>query len=216
MWMEVVRVLETIKADVKAIFEKDPAAKGLIEVLLCYSGLHALIAHRINHFLYKLGIPVLPRLFSQVVGRGEIPQLTLKIRPGLDLIPANSDLFKPVFFFHLQNFLYNLELCRTYYTYIVPIFPVLMIIFAKWDIIPTFILSIVLALLMWWIFFHRQAIMMRDRVTAVENKETARAERMKEEALWRVATNFGFVFDVQDFMADLGAQGAGTAGPVVS
>jgi cellulose biosynthesis protein BcsQ len=59
------------------------------------------------------------RLFSQVVGRGEIPQLTLKIRPGLDLIPANSDLFKPVFFFHLQNFLYNLELCRTYYTYIV-------------------------------------------------------------------------------------------------
>ena len=59
------------------------------------------------------------RLFSQVVGRGEIPQLALKIRPGLDLIPANSDLFKPVFFFHLQNFLYNLELCRTYYTYIV-------------------------------------------------------------------------------------------------
>ena len=59
------------------------------------------------------------RLFSQVVGRGEISQLALKIRPGLDLIPANSDLFKPVFFFHLQNFLYNLELCRTYYTYIV-------------------------------------------------------------------------------------------------
>lgn len=37
-----------------------------------------------------------------------------------------------------------------YYTYIVPIFPVLMIIFAKWDIIPTFILSIVLALALTW------------------------------------------------------------------
>jgi cellulose biosynthesis protein BcsQ/murein DD-endopeptidase MepM/ murein hydrolase activator NlpD len=59
------------------------------------------------------------RLFPQVVGRGEIPELALKIRPGLDLIPANSDLFKPVFFFHLQNFLYNLELCRRHYTYIV-------------------------------------------------------------------------------------------------
>jgi cellulose biosynthesis protein BcsQ/murein DD-endopeptidase MepM/ murein hydrolase activator NlpD len=59
------------------------------------------------------------RLFSQVVGRGEIPQLAVKILPCLDLIPANSDLFKPVLFFHLQNFLYNLELCRNYYTYIV-------------------------------------------------------------------------------------------------
>jgi len=37
-----------------------------------------------------------------------------------------------------------------YYTYIVPIFPVLMIIFAKWEIIPTFILSIVLALALTW------------------------------------------------------------------
>ena len=56
----------TIKADVNAIFKKDPAATGLIEVLLCYSGLHALIAHRINHFLYKIHIPILPRLFAQV------------------------------------------------------------------------------------------------------------------------------------------------------
>lgn len=44
----------------------------------------------------------------------------------------------------------------------------------------------------------------RQAVTAVENKETARREQMKEEALWRVATNFGFVFDVDDFIADLG------------
>jgi cellulose biosynthesis protein BcsQ/murein DD-endopeptidase MepM/ murein hydrolase activator NlpD len=59
------------------------------------------------------------RLCSPVIGRGAIPELTLNIHPGLDLIPANSDLFKPAFFFHLQNFLYNLELCRTYYEYIV-------------------------------------------------------------------------------------------------
>ncbi|HUI93880.1 MAG TPA: AAA family ATPase [Chitinivibrionales bacterium] len=58
-------------------------------------------------------------LFSQVVGSGEVRRLALTVRPGLDLIPANSDLFKPVFFFHLQNFLFNLELCRSTYTYIV-------------------------------------------------------------------------------------------------
>ncbi len=59
------------------------------------------------------------RLFSSIVGRGEIPELTLAIHPGLDLIPANSDLFKPANFFHLRNLIYNLELCRTYYEYIV-------------------------------------------------------------------------------------------------
>jgi hypothetical protein len=46
----------------------------------------------------------------------------------------------------------------------------------------------------------------RQAVTAVENKETARHELMKEEALWRVATHFGFVFDVPDFIADIRPQ----------
>ena len=39
----------------------------------------------------------------------------------------------------------------------------------------------------------------RQAVTAVENRETARLERHKESALWRVALAFGFVFDVDDF-----------------
>lgn len=43
----------------------------------------------------------------------------------------------------------------------------------------------------------------RQAVTAVENKETAHEELMKEEALWRVATNFGFVFDVPEFVEDI-------------
>jgi cellulose biosynthesis protein BcsQ len=59
------------------------------------------------------------RLCSQIVGNGEVTSLAQRVHPGLDLIPANGDLFKPVFFFHLQNFIYNLELCRTYYKYIV-------------------------------------------------------------------------------------------------
>jgi len=43
----------------------------------------------------------------------------------------------------------------------------------------------------------------RQAVTAVENRETARHELWKEEGLWRVALAFGFVFDVDDFLAAL-------------
>jgi len=44
---------------------------------------------------------------------------------------------------------------------------------------------------------------LRQAVTAVENKESARGEQHKEEALWRVAVGFGFIFDVHDFMTAL-------------
>lgn len=43
----------------------------------------------------------------------------------------------------------------------------------------------------------------RDAVTAVENRESARSEGHKEEALWRVALAFGFVFDTDDFIRAL-------------
>jgi hypothetical protein len=43
----------------------------------------------------------------------------------------------------------------------------------------------------------------RQAVTAVENRESAREERAKELALWRVALAFGFVFDVEDFLIAL-------------
>jgi len=53
--------------DIRAVFERDPAAKNLAEVLLCYPGLHALSAHRIAHFLYsKLKLPFVPRLISHI------------------------------------------------------------------------------------------------------------------------------------------------------
>ena len=44
----------------------------------------------------------------------------------------------------------------------------------------------------------------RQAVTAVECKETARHELNKREALWRVALEFGFVFDLDDFVTALG------------
>lgn len=51
--------------DIAVIFEKDPAAKNLGEVLL-YQGLHALASHRLAHALYERGIPIIPRLISQI------------------------------------------------------------------------------------------------------------------------------------------------------
>jgi serine O-acetyltransferase len=54
-----------MREDVSVVFEKDPAAKNVGEVLL-YQSLHALWAHRVAHRLYERGIPVIPRLISQI------------------------------------------------------------------------------------------------------------------------------------------------------
>ncbi len=52
--------------EIKATLERDPAAKSKFEILLLYPGLHAVIAHRVAHFLWKRNIPILPRWLSQV------------------------------------------------------------------------------------------------------------------------------------------------------
>jgi len=51
-------------ADVRAVGKNDPAARNVIETLLCHTPLHAIFLHRIAHVLYHLGIPVIPRLIS--------------------------------------------------------------------------------------------------------------------------------------------------------
>jgi serine O-acetyltransferase len=50
---------------IRTIFERDPAAANIFEVLL-YQGLWAMFFHRIAHFLYSIHIPVIPRLISQI------------------------------------------------------------------------------------------------------------------------------------------------------
>lgn len=59
-------VLETITADFRIIFERDPAARNWLEVLTCYPGLQALLLHRLAHWLHHLGLPVVPRLISHL------------------------------------------------------------------------------------------------------------------------------------------------------
>ena len=66
--------------DIQVIFERDPAAGNIFEVLL-YQGLWAIWIHRLAHLLYRLRIPFFPRLISQIMRL-----LTLiEIHPGAQL-----------------------------------------------------------------------------------------------------------------------------------
>ncbi len=57
-------LIRSIKRDIKAAFEHDPAAISTLEILLAYPGFHARQFHRLAHTLYNWHIPVLPRLVS--------------------------------------------------------------------------------------------------------------------------------------------------------
>ncbi len=59
-------MLNRIKQDLRAVFDRDPAATSTLEVLLTYSGFHALLAYRVAHRLRRWGIPLLPRVISQL------------------------------------------------------------------------------------------------------------------------------------------------------
>ncbi|MGD0336319.1 MAG: serine O-acetyltransferase EpsC [Candidatus Omnitrophota bacterium] len=52
--------------EIKAAQKKDPAAKGFLEILLLYQGLHAMVSHRVAHFFYKIHLYFIARALSQV------------------------------------------------------------------------------------------------------------------------------------------------------
>jgi serine O-acetyltransferase len=60
-------LLSVILADLRAPVERDPAARGWLDVVLSYPGFHAITAHRFIHVLHRAGIPILPRFLSQFV-----------------------------------------------------------------------------------------------------------------------------------------------------
>jgi serine O-acetyltransferase len=59
-------LLASIREDVATVMERDPAAKSRLEVLLCYSGLHAMWFYRITHWLWNHNFLLLGRWLSQV------------------------------------------------------------------------------------------------------------------------------------------------------
>lgn len=58
--------IKTIKEDIKSIRERDPAARGTFEILLTYTGLHAVWMHRVAHALYKKKFFLVARIISQI------------------------------------------------------------------------------------------------------------------------------------------------------
>jgi len=80
------RVLDFFVSDVNAAFNKDPAAKSLLEVLTSYPGIKAVVMYRIAHFLWKIGMPFIPRYLSEIA-RGITG---IEIHPGAEI---GSDFF---------------------------------------------------------------------------------------------------------------------------
>jgi serine O-acetyltransferase len=68
LWRVLYRAIQRLPlvTDFQIIFERDPAARHWIEVLLCYPGLHAIVSHRLAHWLHRHSIPLFPRLISHV------------------------------------------------------------------------------------------------------------------------------------------------------
>lgn len=57
---------KSIRADIRAVFEHDPAARSVLEVLFAYPGFHARQCHRIAHALWKFKFPFIPRWISHI------------------------------------------------------------------------------------------------------------------------------------------------------
>lgn len=82
-------MLDRLQEDVQAVFERDPAARSLAEVLLCYPGLHALLIHRIAHWLWQHDRPLSARSLAHVC----------RLFTGVDIHPG-AEIGRRVFIDH--------------------------------------------------------------------------------------------------------------------
>src|SRR3984893_12672219 len=57
-------MFKQIREQVETIFREDPAAKSTLEIVLCYPGFHAVLWHRLSHYLYKRKLFLLARIVS--------------------------------------------------------------------------------------------------------------------------------------------------------
>lgn len=61
-----VSIRKILKTDVQAAYDGDPAAKSLEEIVISYPGLKAIAVHRIAHELYKMNVPLIPRMMNEI------------------------------------------------------------------------------------------------------------------------------------------------------
>lgn len=55
-----------LRSEIQVFLERDPAARSVLEVVACYPGLHAILFHRLAHWLWKKGLRLMARFLSQV------------------------------------------------------------------------------------------------------------------------------------------------------
>lgn len=60
------KFFKTIGEDINSVFERDPAARTVLEIILCYPGFHALLFHRINHYFWDKNFRLLARFLSHI------------------------------------------------------------------------------------------------------------------------------------------------------
>jgi len=83
---ELQKILDFFVSDVRAAFNKDPAAQTLLEVLMSYPGIKAVLMYRIAHFFWKLRMPFIPRYLSDLARE----TTAIEIHPGAEI---GSDFF---------------------------------------------------------------------------------------------------------------------------
>jgi serine O-acetyltransferase len=59
-------VFSAIREQIDTIIREDPAATSVVEIFLCYPGFHAILLHRLAHWLDRKRVPVIPRVISQI------------------------------------------------------------------------------------------------------------------------------------------------------
>jgi serine O-acetyltransferase len=60
------KIVNDVLKDIDSVFARDPAARSRLEVFLCYPGLHALLFHRLSHWLWKKGFKFIARFLSYI------------------------------------------------------------------------------------------------------------------------------------------------------
>lgn len=77
---ELPRIRLLLKKDAEAGYMGDPAARNVHEVILCYPAMKAITVHRVAHFLFRRGVPLVPRMMNEV-----IHQRTGIVHPGAEI-----------------------------------------------------------------------------------------------------------------------------------
>jgi len=77
-------MFRTMRNDIRSVFARDPAARSVLEILVCYPGLHAVWGHRVSHWLWMHGLKLPGRwvshLFRALTG--------IEIHPGATIGPG--------------------------------------------------------------------------------------------------------------------------------